>query len=127
MTELSDVLDHPTPYNVVATVAIPNYVRAFQALSKNQTYANLAYLTCALERYHLAHHEYPETLNTLVPDYADHIPHDIINGQPLHYHRSDDGQFKLYSVGWNEKDDGGVPEHSVIGELTGDWVWQHPL
>ena len=37
------------------------------------------------------------------------LPHDIINGQPLHYRRTDDGQFVLYSVGWDEKDDGGVP------------------
>jgi len=29
-------------------------------------------------------------------------------GQPLHYRRANAGQFVLYSVGWNERDDGGV-------------------
>jgi hypothetical protein len=46
----------------------------------------------------------------------------------LKYRRNDDGQFILYSVGWNEKDDGGVVatikgKHQDI--LQGDWVWQY--
>ena len=33
--------------------------------SKNQSNLNFASLACALERFHLAHHEYPETLAAL--------------------------------------------------------------
>ena len=33
-----------------------------------------------------------------------------------------DGQFILYSVGWNEKDDGGVPGKTLFDEKEGDWV-----
>ncbi|MGZ5527030.1 MAG: hypothetical protein ACXWIU_13175 [Limisphaerales bacterium] len=125
--DLDHRLTHPTPYNYVAVIAIPNFVRAFQVAAKNQSLINLGYIACALERYHLTHNEYPETLDALVPQFADHIPHDIIGGEPLHYHRTSDGQFKLYSIGWNETDDGGVPEHDVNGQHTGDWVWQSPL
>jgi hypothetical protein len=127
MIKIDRLVSHPTPYNFVAALAIPNFIRAFQTAAKNQTWINLTYLACALERYHLAHNDYPETLNALVPQFADHIPHDIINGQPLHYHRTDDGHFKLYSVGWDEKDNGGAPEKLTNGEPTGDWVWQYPL
>ena len=59
------------------------------------------------------------------------LPHDIINGQPLKYRRTADGRFILYSVGWNEKDDGGVvapakghPDRQDI--LQGDWIWEYP-
>ena len=49
------------------------------------------------------------------------LPHDIIGGQPLKYRRTADGQFVLYSIGWNEKDDGGVPGKT---DTEGDWVWR---
>ena len=68
---------------------------------------DLARVAIALERYRLAHGEYPESLDALSPQFIDKLPHDIINGQPLHYRRTSDGQFVLYSVGWNETDDGG--------------------
>ena len=62
----------------------------------------------ALERYRLTHDSYPETLDTLAPQFIAKLPHDIINGQPLKYRRMQDGLFVLYSVGWNETDDGGT-------------------
>jgi hypothetical protein len=34
------------------------------------------------------------------------LPKDAITGESYRYRRTDDGQFVLYSVGWNEKDDG---------------------
>jgi hypothetical protein len=86
-------------------------------------------VACALERYHLAHGEYPESLDTLAPQFVTKIPHDIINGQPLHYRRTDDGRFVLYSIGWDEKDDGGkifLTSNGTVDQKKGDWVWQYP-
>jgi hypothetical protein len=95
-----------------------------------QSEADLAMVACALERYRLALGQYPVELSALVPRFASTLPHDIINGQPLKYHRTDNGRFILYSIGWNEKDDGGVvatkgnPPHADNDQ--GDWVWQYP-
>ena len=75
-------------------------------------------MAIALERYRLAHGEYPDSLDALAPQFIAKVPHDVIGGQPLHYRRTSDGQFVLYSVGWNETDDGGVvvqPEKSDAG------------
>jgi hypothetical protein len=90
------------------------------AIIKKFVYAqesvDLACVACALERCKLANGNYPETLDALAPQYIYQVPHDIIGGQPLHYRRTSDGSFLLYSVGWNEKDDGGVfvfREHST--------------
>jgi hypothetical protein len=45
----------------------------------------------------------------------------------LKYQRADDS-FVLYSIGWNEKDDGGMtPPAGSTGRPdanAGDWVWQ---
>ena len=117
-----------SPYRILAVVAVPNFTRPFQVFAHNQTMVNEAQITCALELYHFAHNEYPETLDVLAPQFIKIIPHDIIGGQPLKYRRTNDGKFLLYSVGWNETDDGGqeissVNEYGKPDYTKGDWVW----
>ena len=85
-----------------------------------------AALACALEQYRLANGQFPETLGALVPRFISGLPHDVITGEPYKYRRTEAGQFMLYSVGWNEKDDGGVPGKTLFDEKEGDWVWQYP-
>ena len=118
--QMGAALRRKTPYNVLAKMAFPNFLKATQTMARNQTLANEAFIACGLERYRLAHGQYPETLEALVPQFAVKLPHDIVGGQPLKYHGTADGQFVLYSVGWNEKDDGGVPGKTIA---EGDWVW----
>ncbi|HEY4951911.1 MAG TPA: hypothetical protein VII71_00825, partial [Verrucomicrobiae bacterium] len=120
--DLTKSLNRRTPFNVWAQIAIPNFTKAWQTTAHNQTLASEAQIVCALERYHLAHGEYPDTLDMLMPQFIEKIPHDIINGQPLHYRRTSDGKFLLYSVGWNETDDGG---QEVKDNALGDWVWKN--
>jgi len=116
-----------SPYRLIAAIAIPNFNRACQTTAHNQTMANQAQIACALERYRLAHGGYPETFDALVPQFIEKLPHDIIGGQPLHYHRTSDGKFLLYSVGWNETDDGGqvvLKEDGSVDREKSDWVWR---
>ena len=54
---------------------------------------------------------FPNPWKPLSPRFLQKMPHDIITGAPLKYRRTPDGQFILYSVGWNEKDDGGQVVH----------------
>lgn len=77
----------------------------------------------------LAHGEYPESLDAFTPQFIAKQPHDVIGGQPLHYRREANGQFVLYSVGWNEGDDGGevgLTKNGNVDNNTGDWVWRYP-
>ncbi len=137
--EKAHALKKWSPYAFLAVMVQPNFVRATQTLAYNQTLANEAQIACALERYRLAHGEYPETLDALVPQFIEKLPHDIIGGQPsqgsgpasqpLHYRRTPDGKFLIYSVGWNGTDDGGQPSPSGgngwIDFTKGDWVWKN--
>jgi hypothetical protein len=102
-----------------------------EKIAAGQSYVNLARTAIALERYRLARGEYPESLDALAPQFIAKVPHDVINGQPLKYRRTSDGQFVLYSVGWNERDDGGVViltkgSTSTVDINQGDWVWRYP-
>ena len=117
---------HHSPFYLFADIAIPNFSKAWQTTAYNQTMVNEAQIACALERCRLANGEYPDSLDVLVPGYIQTIPQDIIGGQPLHYRRTDDGKFLLYSVGWNERDDGGkvvLNQSGAVNYSTGDWVW----
>jgi hypothetical protein len=101
----------------------PNHLRATQTAALKQTLVNETLLACAIEHYHLANGVYPETLDSLVPKYIAALPRDVINGQPLKYHRLGDGGFVLYSVGWNETDDNGREDAKGNFE-DGDWIWR---
>ncbi len=112
--------------NVLPALMLPAFETCAQRYSYAQSSVDMARITCTLERYRLVHGEYPDTLDALTPDYIETIPQDIIGGQPLHYRRTTDGKFLLYSVGWNEKDDGGRPGRTNYGRMDysdGDWVW----
>jgi hypothetical protein len=118
-----------SPYTVQAWRMFPAISAIVRKFATIQSSIDLARVACALERYRLAHGEYPETLDALAPQFIETLPHDIINGQPLHYRREANGQFVLYSVGWNETDDGGqivLNKHGSVDREKGDWVWQYP-
>jgi len=120
----------PTPYDLFSRMLVPALERMAKKSAGAQTYVNLARVACALERYRLANGAYPETLELLSPKFSSKLPHDVINGQPLKYRRTD-SSYVLYSVGWNEKDDGGLVvltegKNPRVDQDKGDWVWTYP-
>jgi hypothetical protein len=118
-----------TPYSMLGKMFLFGLKNSPHKFALAQTTVNLARTACALERYRLAHGKYPDALDELAPQFIAKVPHDPIGGQPLHYRPTDDGQFILYSVGWNEKDDGGVVSLTKGGSPdvdNGDWVWRYP-
>jgi len=115
-----------TPYNILARMLFPAFQKVALRFAYTQAVFDQATLACALERYRLANGSYPETLAALAPRFIAKIPGDIIGGQPLHYRRTGDGTFLLYSIGWNERDDGGALASKKSGRddiENGDWVW----
>lgn len=61
-----------------------------------------------------------------MPKFIAQLPNNVIGGEPYKYRRTADGRFVLWSVGWNEKDDGGVPGPTLFDKKQGDWVWTYP-
>jgi hypothetical protein len=135
---VSAEMKHYSYYKALAVMEIPALDKAAKWFAIAQTQIDLAKVAIALERYRLAHGEYPATLVALAPQFIAKLPRDIIGGpppqgsgatsQPLHYRRTDDGKFVLYSVGWNEKDDGGtvaLEGGRFVDFDKGDWVWKY--
>jgi hypothetical protein len=63
--------------------------------------------------------------NPIEPLLASSIPLDENAGSGRHRTISRDGKFLLYSVGWNETDDGGTAG-TLADVKKGDWVWPYP-
>jgi hypothetical protein len=126
-TTYHDALLHP--YYVFVALLVSTWNPVMMTIARAQTSLDEASLACALERFRLAHGHYPDSLDTLVPQFIAQLPHDVISGAPLHYQRTADGRFLLYSVGWNETDDHGLVVKYSDGSLNpnqGDWVWPAP-
>lgn len=100
-----------------------------------QAVAHEAIIACALERHRLAKGHHPAELEALTPEFLTQVPPDPVNGGPMRYK---DG--RIYSIGWDEKDDGGAPvkENGRIWDISalsftgsgrallaleGDWAW----
>jgi len=66
-------------------------------------------LAIALALYHREKGQYPEKLSELSPKYLPTIPLDLFSGKDVIYSRTSKG-YRLYSVGPNGKDDGGVKD-----------------
>jgi len=123
------------PYTIFAKMLMPALSRAAQRSAQMQTFVDAARVACALERYRLANGKLPETLDALTPRFIESIPTDVIDGEPLRYQLKSDGGYIIYSIGWNQTDDGGeigwressrgkVPG---VDSAKGDWVWQMPV
>jgi len=111
----------PKKYRYILSAhAEPTYGRFIKRVAFAQNQITQARIACALERYRLAQGEYPESLEALVPDYFETLPLDIITLQPMLYRRVQPDEFLLWSVGWNEIDEGGQPGKK---RFDGDWVW----
>jgi hypothetical protein len=126
--DLQGLAQRRHPYTWLASIAIPNFVRAHLTDAHCQTAMQQAALACALERYRRAEGRYPGKLEDLMPRFAERLPKDVCTGEPMHYRVKDDGTFLLYSVGWNTTDDSGkvVMKGAASDQVDleqGDWVW----
>jgi len=87
----------------------------------------------ALKRYQLRLGKYPADLKTLIPEFLNKVPQDLMDGQPLRYKPAPDGNFLLYSVGEDGEDNGGdatptepASTKSKVWFRARDAVWPRP-
>jgi hypothetical protein len=95
------------PYTVLAKVLFPALENAVRRSAQMQSWLDSAQLACALERYRLSNGTLPDKLDRLVPKFIAAIPNDVMDGKPLRYKPEASGAYVIYSIGWNQRDDGG--------------------
>lgn len=122
------------PYSMVSRLFLPALSKSAFKFAQAQAYANLNLAACAIERYRLAHGQYPRRIQEVVPDFLPSVPTDPftetkIAPAPLRYKLTSSGDFVIYSIGWNLKDEGGTLATKKSGAIDyeqGDVVWAFP-
>jgi len=106
-------------------MALPTVENTTSRIISTQALAQLTVTALALQRYKLAHVEYPQSLTDLVPDFLPVLPLDPFDGNPLRYQPLSAGGYLLYAIGPDGTDDHGdatKPKHRSL--LDGkDIVW----
>jgi hypothetical protein len=93
----------------LSSIALPNYGKASEAALRGETQRRMTITAIALKRYHLRNGHYPAVLANLAPQWLATELLDPWSGKPFHYRLNADGTFTLYSVGEDDRDDGGDP------------------
>lgn len=119
---------------IFPALVMPAAVKATTASVHAQCLVNQAIIACALERHYAEHQSYPETLDALKQTDGKALPVDPANGAPMKYRKTEDGRYKLWSVGIDLVDDGGKEGDKDVKEdaarpsrpdYKGDWVWEY--
>lgn len=103
--------------------ALPAHRGLLDGMNRQAAMAQGARLALALKMHKRDKGFYPDALGAIVPEYVDQLPLDPFSGEDYLYRLQDDG-FLLYSIGENEKDDGGAPLVRSQGRvISGDILW----
>lgn len=105
------------PHYILVKQLMPAFEKSIEKSLRAEHYLQLAITACALERYYLPHKAYPPSLQDLVPEYIPQLPLDIMDRSELKYEHTENGTFRLWSIGIDGEDNGGDSEKDR------DWVW----
>jgi hypothetical protein len=97
----------------------PALGRTIEEQARHEARVDMARIAIALERHYLETGTYPVSLDPVASVLGEQVPVDPFTGRPYQYQLSDDG-YRLYSLGVNQTDDGGVQGRGPEGDL----VWR---
>lgn len=94
------------------------YERVLRVAMQFETRRQMTLTAIALKRFEIRHDHLPDNLSELVPEFLAELPRDYMTDQPLRYRLKVDGNFILYSVGNDGRDDGGNPMSRPSGSVN---------
>lgn len=117
------------PWMVIAKMLAPAVGKAVDRAYVMEANRRMALVGLGLERYRQVVGGYPEEVGLLVPRFLSTLSDDPMTGRPLRYERVSADRYRLYSVGVDGRDDGGVrgerrARTAMDGGGPRDLVWQ---
>jgi len=102
--------------DILVSMMLPSVGRATVAEDRLVMNNRLVDVALGLAAYRQETGQYPVQLEQLVPKYLTKIPEDLFVGKPVRYLRKAQG-YLLYSVGPNQKDNGGQRENQELDDV----------
>lgn len=113
------------PLYALFSITLDQYDRVRRNYDYSETLHREREIALALAVYHSQYHQYPVTLEPAEKRWESTFPLDIYSKKPFRY-KSDGKTFLLYSVGPNEKDDGGIWKYNFkTGTTKDDLAWKN--
>jgi hypothetical protein len=116
-----------TPYNIFVKETLPIQSTIILRAATAAVATEEARTACAVEHFRLTNGLLPDNLSALVPTYLPKPPVDPLGNGPLRFRVGPDSAYRLYSIGWNETDEGGEIAFKAgekrRDDQAGDWVW----
>jgi hypothetical protein len=114
-------------HKVIWPMIMPKLNEFVATTAANQVMSDQIRIACGLEQYYLQHGSYPEKLQALVPAFIPALPKDPLSAENYRYALDQNGRYRIWSVGENQQDDGGVPGNEPrMNSSHPDWVWYYP-
>lgn len=120
LRQINDALENLSFLHLGVKTLAPALGRVAALDVRCQGGTDLARTALAIERYRLATGSIPRDLESLVPDYLDHVPLDPYDGRPIRYQPTASG-YRLYNVAEDGRDDGGLGKDEVPRGDPYDW------
>lgn len=113
----------PIGWSQWAAILVPMYGHFFVKAAQAEALRRTSITAMALRLYRHEYGRYPDRLNSLVPRYLPSVPLDPFTGKPLQYRHTPKG-FRIWSIGWDGKDDGSLVRMEEHKWEKGDIVWE---
>ena len=110
-------------YPITKALSNPSWQPFADAVCRGTALRDATRTAIAIERFRHARGGLPEALDDLVPDFIPQVPNDPFRGAPLEF-RVTESDYRIYSVGTDGTDQGGIAEGSGA---PGDIVFRVPL
>ncbi len=105
--------------NILFRKFAPSLGRSITSDLRNIALIRSSRTALSVQRYRLKNNKLPDSLNGLVPDYLESVPLDPYDGKEIRYNKLDKG-FVVYSIGKDQKDDGGKEDPKDKSDSTYD-------
>jgi len=100
-------------------IVFPALQRTIEAELRHHVVVELIKTAIAVERFRQKNNRLPGNLEELVPDYLSEVPKDPWNkGEPIKYIKEENFGFKVYSIGMDREDDGGISRDPESGGVN---------
>ncbi len=117
-----------SPPPVLSAMLLPPGHHVLKSMICSKVQLSVACAALAVEQYRLKNGHWPDSLDRLVPGYLDAVPEDPFGTGKVRYKHTDTGVM-LYSIGPDDKDQGGITEAEArpkIEQAEKEWQESQP-
>jgi len=110
-------------FDLLAAMTMPAFEKVTETTLALQCQQDMLGIVCAMELYRQANGALPPSLDVLAPQYIAELRHDPVSGEVYRYERIDNRNYRLWAVGMDGIDNGGIYDRKERHSDQVDIIW----